>query len=46
MFSAAIPPSKPGLLQVAHRPECPEKIPELLEVEPGRFARCPFWESE
>jgi peptide/nickel transport system ATP-binding protein/oligopeptide transport system ATP-binding protein len=25
------------------RPECSEKIPELLEVEPGRFVRCPFW---
>ena len=24
------------------RPECSEKIPELLEVEPGRFVRCPF----
>ncbi len=28
------------------RPECSEKIPELLEVEPGRFVRCPFWENE
>jgi oligopeptide/dipeptide ABC transporter ATP-binding protein len=26
--------------------ECSEKIPELLEVEPGRFVRCPFWENE
>jgi peptide/nickel transport system ATP-binding protein/oligopeptide transport system ATP-binding protein len=25
------------------RPECSEKIPELLEVEPRRFVRCPFW---
>jgi oligopeptide/dipeptide ABC transporter ATP-binding protein len=25
--------------------ECSEKIPELLEVEPGRFVRCPFWQS-
>jgi peptide/nickel transport system ATP-binding protein/oligopeptide transport system ATP-binding protein len=25
------------------KPECSEKIPELLEVEPGRFVRCPFW---
>ena len=25
------------------RPECSEKIPELLEVEPGRWMRCPFW---
>ena len=28
------------------KPECSEKIPELLEVEPGRFVRCPFWKSE
>jgi peptide/nickel transport system ATP-binding protein/oligopeptide transport system ATP-binding protein len=28
------------------RPECSEKIPELLEVEPGRFVRCPFWKME
>jgi peptide/nickel transport system ATP-binding protein/oligopeptide transport system ATP-binding protein len=25
------------------RPECSEKNPELVEVEPGRFVRCPFW---
>jgi peptide/nickel transport system ATP-binding protein len=25
------------------KPECSEKIPELVEVEPGRFVRCPFW---
>ncbi|MGO9585966.1 MAG: ABC transporter ATP-binding protein [Limisphaerales bacterium] len=25
------------------KPECSGKIPELLEVEPGRFVRCPFW---
>ena len=25
------------------KPECSEKIPELLEVELGRFVRCPFW---
>src|SRR6202012_146862 len=25
------------------RPECSEKIPELIEVEPGRFVRCPYW---
>jgi oligopeptide/dipeptide ABC transporter ATP-binding protein len=25
------------------RPECSKKIPELLEVEPGRSVRCPFW---
>ena len=28
------------------KPECSEKIPELIEVEPGRFVRCPFWKSE
>ncbi len=25
------------------RPECSQKIPELLEVESGRCVRCPFW---
>ena len=25
------------------RPECSNAVPELLEVEPGRFVRCPFW---
>jgi len=25
------------------KPECVEKIPELLEVEPQRWVRCPFW---
>ena len=28
------------------RPECSQKIPELLEVQPGRFVRCPFWKTE
>ncbi len=28
------------------KPECSDKIPELLEVEPGRFVRCPFWKNE
>jgi peptide/nickel transport system ATP-binding protein len=28
------------------RPECSVKIPELLEVQPGRFVRCPFWKTE
>jgi oligopeptide/dipeptide ABC transporter ATP-binding protein len=28
------------------RPECAEKIPELVEVEPGRWVRCPFWNRE
>ncbi|HVU07322.1 MAG TPA: ABC transporter ATP-binding protein [Verrucomicrobiae bacterium] len=27
------------------KPECSKKIPELLEVEPGRFVRCPFWKT-
>ena len=27
------------------RPECSEKIPELVEVESGRFVRCPFWKT-
>jgi len=25
--------------------ECSEKIPDLVEVEPGRFVRCPFWKA-
>jgi oligopeptide/dipeptide ABC transporter ATP-binding protein len=25
------------------KPECSNKNPDLLEVEPGRFVRCPFW---
>jgi oligopeptide/dipeptide ABC transporter ATP-binding protein len=25
------------------RPECSQNMPELLEVEPGRFVRCPYW---
>ncbi len=28
------------------RPECSQKIPELVEVEPGRFVRCPYWQNE
>jgi oligopeptide/dipeptide ABC transporter ATP-binding protein len=27
------------------KPECSEKNPELIEVEPGRFVRCPFWKA-
>lgn len=27
------------------KPACSEKIPELAEVEPGRFVRCPFWKN-
>jgi oligopeptide/dipeptide ABC transporter ATP-binding protein len=30
----------------AARPECSQKVPELLEVQPGRFVRCPFWKTE
>ncbi len=25
------------------RPECSASLPELLEVEPGRWVRCPYW---
>jgi peptide/nickel transport system ATP-binding protein/oligopeptide transport system ATP-binding protein len=25
--------------------ECSDKIPELLEVDAGRFVRCPFWKT-
>jgi len=25
------------------RPDCSSNEPELIEVEPGRFARCPYW---
>jgi peptide/nickel transport system ATP-binding protein/oligopeptide transport system ATP-binding protein len=28
------------------KPECSEKIPELVGVEPRRFVRCPFYESK
>ena len=27
------------------KPECSKKIPELVEVEAGRFVRCPFWKT-
>ena len=27
------------------KPECSKSVPELLEVEPGRWARCPFWKE-
>ncbi len=26
------------------KPECSKAVPELIEVEPGRWVRCPFWE--
>ena len=25
------------------KPECSQSAPELVEVEPGRWVRCPFW---
>src|SRR5262249_15335380 len=25
------------------RPECSQAMPELIEVEPKRWVRCPFW---
>ena len=28
------------------KPECSDKIPELVEVEAGRWVRCPFWKNE
>ncbi|MGD0350342.1 MAG: ABC transporter ATP-binding protein [Verrucomicrobiota bacterium] len=28
------------------KPECSEKIPGLVEVEPGRWVRCPFWKGK
>jgi oligopeptide/dipeptide ABC transporter ATP-binding protein len=28
----------------AVRPECSQKIPDLVEVEAGRWVRCPYWE--
>ena len=27
------------------KPECSEKIPELVRVEAGRWVRCPFWKT-
>jgi peptide/nickel transport system ATP-binding protein/oligopeptide transport system ATP-binding protein len=27
------------------KPECSKAVPELLEVEPGRWVRCPFWKE-
>jgi peptide/nickel transport system ATP-binding protein len=27
------------------KPECSDKLPELVEVEPGCFVRCPFWNT-
>jgi peptide/nickel transport system ATP-binding protein/oligopeptide transport system ATP-binding protein len=28
------------------KPECSEKIPELVEIEPQRRVRCPFWKQK
>jgi len=28
------------------KPECSQKVPELVEVESGRFVRCPYWKHE
>jgi oligopeptide/dipeptide ABC transporter ATP-binding protein len=28
------------------KPECSDQLPELVEVEAGRWVRCPFWKSE
>jgi len=30
---------------VIARPECSKEIPRLIEVEPGRWVRCPFWQA-
>jgi peptide/nickel transport system ATP-binding protein len=30
---------------VIARPECSKEIPRLIEVEPGRWVRCPFWQT-
>ncbi len=27
------------------KPECSQEVPELIEVEAGRWVRCPFWKS-
>jgi peptide/nickel transport system ATP-binding protein/oligopeptide transport system ATP-binding protein len=27
------------------KPECSDKLPDLVEVEAGRFVRCPFWKT-
>ena len=27
------------------KPECSKAVPELLEVEPGRWVRCPYWKE-
>ncbi|HTQ52159.1 MAG TPA: ABC transporter ATP-binding protein [Candidatus Acidoferrales bacterium] len=30
---------------VIARPECSKEIPRLIEVEAGRWVRCPFWQA-
>jgi peptide/nickel transport system ATP-binding protein/oligopeptide transport system ATP-binding protein len=30
---------------VIARPECSREIPQLVEAEPGRWVRCPFWKT-
>jgi oligopeptide/dipeptide ABC transporter ATP-binding protein len=27
------------------QPECSQKVPQLVEVEPGRWVRCPLWKD-
>jgi oligopeptide/dipeptide ABC transporter ATP-binding protein len=27
------------------KPDCSQAVPELLEVEPGRWVRCPYWKE-
>jgi len=27
------------------KPDCSQKNPDLVEVEPGRFVRCPYWKE-
>ena len=29
----------------AAQPECTQRTPDLTEVEPGRWVRCPFWQT-
>jgi oligopeptide/dipeptide ABC transporter ATP-binding protein len=28
------------------RPECAKSVPDLAEVEAGRWVRCPFWKND
>jgi len=27
------------------KPDCSEKVPELVEAEPKRWVRCPYWKE-